>query len=520
MQPNFVIRRYSIHPGIGVARIGNSTLGVHLPHPPPEVPQPPKRPPEQGFFIGPEVPNPDFVPTPFGHYRDSQHNIRRQAARFRIYEYTYTYFAFEQALRGITRAPTVREITADEADIEWHVHLANAKSKDQNSMSVVNDPGEKTVGGVNHQVDVTGQIFGDQVQLGTLATDAKGRLMVLGGFGKSKSPSNAPLGSLFNALWYDDVSDGPVRATIKLHNSGAQPAVEPAWVLVGVPGFAHPVESIVTLYDLAYDRATQLPSPNTLVPPTQVSFTKDIYPLLRRPVLMQWVIAAAQMGHSGQASGNFLDLQRFALLKDNDPNPNSAAFQERQTVFNALRNPNGGGDDMPLLNGGLAVTPFQYQQMQKWSVGNFAADWTGAPPPVVPLDQLPAAQQPAALDKAGLITTVGGVFFPGIEACSVMADVNTYEKPLRIRQTLPPGTLTSGLSVPWQADYTACGTGWWPAGRPNDVTQDAINFYPWKPPGWQMADMVQNWAQLGFIAKQQINGQTVYVETERFAHPP
>jgi hypothetical protein len=410
----------------------------------------------------------------------------------------------------------VREITEDEADIEWRVHLANAKATDQLGNSVINDPGEQTIAGADEELDVIGEIFGDDVQLGTLATDDDGRLLVLGGFGNSQSPSGAPIAGLFTPLWYDDVADGPVRATITLNDTGEQPAVEPAWVIVGVPGFAHPIPSIVTLYDVAYDVATRLPVPYKLVPPIQISFTDDIYPILRRPVLMQWVSALAQTGHSGAGAGNFFDAARFNLLKDNDPNPLSAAYQERQHVFGALRNPAGGGDDMPRLNGPLTVTPFQYEMVRKWSLGLFVPDWVG-PPAVVPFELLPADQQPAALDKAGLITTVGGSFYPGIEAGRIVDELTTYEQALRIRDDLAPGSLTSQLSVPWQSDYTACGSGWWPAGRPNQVTQDGTNFYEWKPPGWGAADMVANWWELGFIAKTEINNQDAYVETERLA---
>lgn len=315
--------------------------------------------------------------------------------------------------------------------------------------------------------------------------------------------------------WYDDIADGPVRATITLKQSNEQPAVEPAWVITGVPGFAHPIPSIVTLWDLMYDVATQLPAPHTLTPPVTVSFTRDIYTLLRRPVLMQWVSALARQGHAGNAPGNFLAPAAFALLQDNNADPMSVAYQLRQKVFAALKNPAGGGGDMPMLSG-LTVTKTQYATMQKWATGTFSADWAG-PPSVTPFDMLAPADQPMALDRAGLITAVGGAFYPGIEACYLAAQPATYGKPIRVREDLAPGTLTSALSVPWQSDYTACGTGWWPAGRPNQVTQDGNNFYEWRPSPWGYAEMVKNWWQLGFLAQKTIMGQAAFVETERLA---
>ena len=78
-----------IHPGIGVARVGNSATD---------------------YFIGPEVPGP--VGPPDGGYKDASGAIKRQVARFRIY--------------GLNAAgEVVQEITAADAEITWHVHVAN-----------------------------------------------------------------------------------------------------------------------------------------------------------------------------------------------------------------------------------------------------------------------------------------------------------------------------------------------------------------------------------------------------------
>jgi hypothetical protein len=94
-----------------------------------------------------------------------------------------------------------------------------------------------------------------------------------------------------------------------------------------------------------------------------------------------------------------------------------------------------------------------------------------------------------------------------------MREIPTYGKPIRIRDDLPPGTLTSQLSVPWQSDYRACGTNWWPGGRPNQVTQDGTTFHEWVPNPWGVTDMIQNWWELGFIAR----NEEAFVETERIA---
>ena len=83
---------YAIYPGIGIARVGNS--------------------PDE-YFIGPEAPG--QVPQPPGGFKDAAGRIKRQAARFRVY--------------GLNEAgEAVKEITADDAEITWRVHVANRKA--------------------------------------------------------------------------------------------------------------------------------------------------------------------------------------------------------------------------------------------------------------------------------------------------------------------------------------------------------------------------------------------------------
>ena len=54
---------YEIHPAIGIARVGSSRLDS-----------------DEGFFIGPEPGG-----SPPAHYRDSAGDLKRQAARFRVF---------------------------------------------------------------------------------------------------------------------------------------------------------------------------------------------------------------------------------------------------------------------------------------------------------------------------------------------------------------------------------------------------------------------------------------------------
>ena len=86
------VERIVIHPAIGVARVGNSP---------------------DDWFLGPETPGPH--PVPPGGFKDAAGRLKPQAARFRLY--------------GLdANDQVVAEVTADDADITWTVHLANTKA--------------------------------------------------------------------------------------------------------------------------------------------------------------------------------------------------------------------------------------------------------------------------------------------------------------------------------------------------------------------------------------------------------
>ena len=97
--------RYRIHPAIGIARVGNA--------------------PASEYFVGPEMPgqtardNAD-IGTAVPPYK-SKGLIKRQAARFRVWEYTEA--------DGVW-SPTREVSLADDdvAQLTWTVHLANRKA--------------------------------------------------------------------------------------------------------------------------------------------------------------------------------------------------------------------------------------------------------------------------------------------------------------------------------------------------------------------------------------------------------
>lgn len=86
------IVRAAIYPAIGIARVGNS---------------------ESEYFLAPEVADPP--PEAPGFYRNPTGALKRQAVRFRVY--------------GLNAAGVpIAELTVENAEIRWTVHLANKKS--------------------------------------------------------------------------------------------------------------------------------------------------------------------------------------------------------------------------------------------------------------------------------------------------------------------------------------------------------------------------------------------------------
>ena len=496
---------YKIYPPIGIARLGNSP---------------------DDFFVGPEAPGQNFLPQGT-QYKDGMQRIKRQGARFRIYECT-----FDDAAPDLITA--VREISSNEAEIEWSAHLANTKSASGslNSNTVPRskleiDPGNLTISGNNQNQAVSGSITitddngQDQtkrVKLGDLKTDSSGRLIVLGGHGLSESVTGDPISGLFSNGWYDDASDGPVAARVKLNGSTQFVDAESAWVVVGPPAYAHPIFNIVTMFDLAFDLATKLPPPNNFAVDPVCSFTKDIYPILRRTVDMQWVSQLALGPHGGP--GNFLESPRFQSLHDQTA---AGAATARKAIFDRLKDPANGGSpsfpvgapakSMPQL-ASLSLTDQQYMRFEAWKDGNFVDDWNGVPANPS-FSSIAATDQPAALTRAALEAGVGGSFRPGIEVGGIFSAASTFQAPFRISNNLRPGSLTASLSVPWQADFEACGTGWWPGGRPNFVMNDSGQRYNWIGSSISPTDLVTVWKELGFITQDGSGASTRFIEKER-----
>ncbi len=401
---------YKIHPGIGIARIGNS--------------------PDE-FFIGPE----SFgdISNYSNEFKDKKGRIKRQACRFRIYGYD-------------ENGNAIKEITFEDAEIIWKVTLANTKASwyrfqglnpegeyrnldfKENERKKLNiTPGERIIVGENQKGENqykfdNGMFLDTRVPLGELQTDEAGRLLVLGGSGfSSTSKENNPLTHYANNdYWHDDISDGPVTAVIKFKD-GTEISAIGSWVIIAPPKYAPEFENITTLYDVAYESAVKQ---GWFQMSKKPSFTKDIYPILKRVTDMQWVNKGALIGHFQTSAGDFMK------IIDKISDPNKSANSLRKAIFDRIRNPNLTGekaveqatiDFMPPLCGDsgdaengvpekwFKLTETQYHYLKQWSEGEFEADWSGIPK-FPQLKDLPVKEQPEMLDKIGLTLSVGGAF--------------------------------------------------------------------------------------------------------------
>ncbi len=517
MSPNEIVRCV-IHPGIGIARVGDSPTD---------------------FFIGPEVPG--RLPDPGGTgYKDAQGRIKRQVARFRLY--------------GLDAAgAVVQELTAADADITWTVHLANKKaawyqfklaldipeaaapslppdlrSRRRNAAVVgaargqlVIDPGPHSIRGANAQGPAYrfdgGHFMGTPVSLGELRTGGAGNLLVFGGLGQSGTPRPHNPVTTFgnNDGWHDDVADGPVTARVV--RRGKDLPVTGAWVIVGPPNYAPGIAAVVTLYDIAYQAYLD---GHPHLPPRPTSFARDIYPLLERFDRLQWVNEGFYRGYGWQGQEPLRDPARLAQLAD----PSASAAAARQQVFVRFRDPaypTFQEDAWPRVYGDsfdqpprypqqyLAVTREQYRCLTAWVQGHFTADWRGVPPtPARHIEDLPMAARPAALDEAALAACSGGPFHPGVEATWPLRRPSMYADLCRLnvrpsQQVEPdygdeltparalaadgplhasgPGDITRWMAVPWQTDTSSCGSAYPNSTRgplPPALASDLPTFWP------------------------------------------
>jgi hypothetical protein len=287
---------YKIHPGIGIARLGNSDTEFYLaPETPAGLPQ------ECDAQGNPRYAADGVTPVLVTTFRDGQGRIKRQAARFRVFVYDETSpegrpLKIGDPIEGGGNRGTL-------IDVQWQAYVANKKAcwyefdttvgehgyppdhplrnadvdEDTRSRLII-DPGPRNVNGTDKRrasFDRSGegsyatsfpppdlQPFSIDT-LGEMMTDDSGRLIVLGGHGRSgseKSGAGEPhiVDYANNDGWYDDVSDGPVMARLVMYSEEVTANryidVEyPAWVIVGYPRYAPQILDMVTMDEVLYD---------------------------------------------------------------------------------------------------------------------------------------------------------------------------------------------------------------------------------------------------------------------------
>ncbi|WP_109830043.1 LodA/GoxA family CTQ-dependent oxidase [Reichenbachiella versicolor] len=460
------MNKYYIYPAIGIARVGNS---------------------ESDFLLTPDLP---YLPVePNFKYKDDEGKVKPHAARFRIYEVD-------------DKGKVLQEVVADKStEINWRVHLANRKSINytfQNAMDLgklskdcplrnphitdleerktklLLDPGTRFIQGIsrdqsNAEVDedfvfgsakfYEGTSYQQDVYLGQLRTDEKGRLLVLGGRGKSASFDGKPAITFANNNgWHDDVSDGTVRATLTIN--GTQVEAEPAMVAVTPPNFAPGIEGTVTMLDVVEDLFEK---EKLINPVTEVDFYRDLYPIFKSLVDNQAVNSGFYFAFGENSPGDFTSkdlLQKISsnseenkavrefifkqfrpsvavtnqnredllkkLAKERDIENKGLALElgsianeailSSQQEIQADQLPPFYGDaygdyyDNPLAN--LSLTDRQYEMLERWSIGDFV---TGEPSKTTSLEDLDLQDQPKSLSKGQLAQCLGGPFHPGIE---------------------------------------------------------------------------------------------------------
>jgi L-Lysine epsilon oxidase N-terminal/L-lysine epsilon oxidase C-terminal domain len=506
--PDECIVKAVIYPSIGVARVGNSA---------------------DEYFIGPEMPDPQPLPT--GSYRDAKGALKRQAARFRVY--------------GVNaKGEVIRELSGDDSDAEivWSVHLANTKAAwygfqlamdipesasappttlrnaaiaDRRKLAIT--PAAKSVSGRDAKPKKfdDGTFMDKKVYLGEIFTDAAGRLVVLGGHGKSESYNDSwAITFANNEGWYDDVSDGPVTAKVKLN--GVELDIVPAWVIVAPPNYAPQRKSVRTMWDLMRDVAIKA---GLLAAPMRPSFTHDILPIFQRLNGLQWVNAGFAAGWGWEGAFDVSSPEAIARLADRGP----AGQEFRHTLANQFRRFNVDswspkpwpwlyGDAMnippaPTPRQHSTLTDCQLAMLDQWASGNFEADYDPSHVPPADIDQVPVAAQGDMLTKAALEFCLADAFHPGCEMTWPVRAGSMYMAPFRFLHAphgwiepdlgeiltsdglkIPngplsgqlPGSITRWMALPWQCDTASCRAGYdpaydpyvpafWPARVPNTV---------------------------------------------------
>lgn len=349
--------------------------------------------------------------------------------------------------------------------------------------------------------------------LGEILTEANGRLVVLGGFGKACGfdrqgnfdPHAVLDKDVDNDNWLDDTSDGPVTAVLVFEDGSTQSLVNSAWVISTDPAYAPQTLNVVALWDDIYTIwveklglspslfNAQTKTYNTTYIP---EFWQDVFPTLRAAEMQRW--------NTNLPDRAIKNHKRIDALTKEKPAFNIMSF---------LRKPTNNPDDhletgaplMPLSLGDadksfMTLTSTQYFLMEQWSKGLCGNE---AKPTISK-----SLGEGEALDRTVLMNCLGGRFSPGIDMTFIVRDPNMFDAkwknpdigPFRVNgqvlkyesaskntpflgvgyiplRSFPvqPGDLSKFMAIPWHTDYNSCATHT-PAPNPNG-TINKKNIY-------------------------------------------
>lgn len=598
-------KTYRIHPSIGVARVGDSTDSFYLA--PLEIGGLPIECDDQG--------NPAIVdgkPQPVERFRDSEGKIRRQAARFRI-------FVYEDG------SPDGRELdlpTDGVVRVEWSAHVANKKAAwwdftelygntmtdyggEKNSyeargvplrnaevagasrrQALITDPGPRTltldaanpasprkVGfdadsvpkGYSHaHFPGAGRAPFPIDTLGEMMINDDGELVVLGGYGNAAGSGQITTFAGADDFW-DDVSDGAIRARLIFTDDSGNPLELRAWVITGAPKVAPELVNISTLDDVIFDMAVRFKSLDPDIFDRQahpasggwnaeyvVDYERHIAPLFDRMDGYRWVSSAQAMSS-------------FARPRFDPRDSGEGTAAQRRLLFAQFRRPEGfarpsqynelvAGDpldpDIPLmpLNSGTnsvlntppeleiqkfaTLTATQYFMLQQWAEGKFVVERAERP------RESSTGVVTYPRDRVDIGNSVGLPMSPGIEVTwnswnpVIYDDIYPYEvlhedadyfatglsasRDETAGGGCQPGDMTKRMAIPWQADFFDCSVQEINYSEPeiNKTVVEAIPMPPafytyWWPPQSPMFVTAGSWTQAEQRASAVSSGQPV-----------
>ncbi len=403
--------------------------------------------------------------------------------------------------------------------------------------------------------------------LGEMTIEAhSGRLLVVGGRGRAAGildPEGRPPAlddAIDNDRWFDDTSDGPVRALV-IFDDGTTVEAVGAWFVCTDPGYAPQVRNVVSTWDDIHSTwveklglVPELFSNGRYNPDFPAAFDRDVLPIFHAALLQRWATnlpGKALRGHEHVA----------AIRPTDDPKKKIPHFES------LIRNPQGEdgvGAKMPLALGDamksfLSLNSTQYFLLRQWYEGKA-------------VEQAPVEGPGERLDRVVLTNCLGGRYSPGIDLTFIVRDTHLYRTdwqggtgPFRINAAVidyqsvspdrpalgvgyvplrdapvEPGDLCKFMALPWHCDYNSCAVHepdpnppgnntlyWsWPAQRPvavypaslcrrlsdgwepgpqlfsvrGDEGHGTKTDYPQQQGRYQCYfDFVENWPKVGFV---------------------